>query len=215
MKLRNHYLASLDVRFIAVGVVLVFAGLSQSAYGVLWQELQTSQVQQQVSQPQQNPQSSPQPQDPSAPKPKKVWTNDDVISLRSPADTYRAEKEAQEAADAEAAVKKAELATQIKEAGLTIKLPSTPEETRQLIKDTQEQIAALQARLDRLNHDLPDALEPQKTAIQKQIEALTVDVPRNQLELKVLRGHLEDLVKTAPSGPASAPPAPPSPENPL
>jgi hypothetical protein len=209
----------LDVLSLTVGVAVFSLALSPSAYRGRPPEQQTSETQQQASQPQQNPQPSPPPQDPSVPKPKKVWTNEDVISLRSPADTYRAEREAQEAAEAEAAVKKAELAKQIKEAGLTIKLPSTPEETRQLIKDKKEQITALQERLDRLTHDLPDALEPQKTAIQKQIEALAVDVPKDQLELKVLQGHLEDLVKTAPgmppSGPPAPPPAPPSPENPL
>jgi hypothetical protein len=214
MTLRSHYLTSLAVRFITVGVVLVFAGLSQSAYAGLWQEQQISQGQQQLSQPQQNPQSSPPPQDPSAPKRKKVWTNDDVISLRSPADTYRAEKEVQEAADAEAAVKKAELAKQIKEAGLTIKLPPTPEETQQLIKDKEEQIKDFQERLARLNHDLPDAPASQKVATQEQIEALTGTVQKDQLERKVLEDHLKDLAKRKSSEPPTAPPTPPSPENP-
>lgn len=207
-------LRRLDVLSITLGVALFSAALSQSAYAGRPKEQQTFQAQQEASQPQQNPQPSPPPQDPSTPKPKKVWTNEDVVSLRSPADTYRAEKEAQEAADAEAAVKKAELAKQIKEAGLTIKLPSTPEETRRLIKDKEELIRASQERLDRLNHDLPEALEPQKTAMQKQIESLTVDVPKDQLELKVLQSHIEDLVKIAPNQPPSAPPKPPSAQNP-
>jgi hypothetical protein len=209
MTVRSHYLTSLDVRFITVGVALLFAGWSPSAYA---QEQQTREAQQQTSEPQKSPQ-PPQPPDPSAPKPKKVWTNDDVISLRSPADTYRAEKEAQEAADAEAAVKKAELARQIKEAGLTIKLPPTPEETEQLIKDKEEQIKDFQERLNQLNHDLPDAPAQRKAATQEQIEALTSNVQKDQLERKVLEDHLKDLTKGKPGKPPTAPPPPPSPEN--
>jgi hypothetical protein len=207
-------LSRLDVLSIIAGVALFSVGLPRCAYAGRPQEQQTSQAQQQASQPQQSPQVSPLPQDSSAPKPKKVWTNEDVVSLRSPADTYQAEKEAQQAADAEAAIKKAELAKQIKEAALTIKLPSTPEETQQSIKDKEGRIRDWQERLDRLNRTLPDALEPQKAATQKLIEEFTGDMQKDQLELKVLRDHLEDLTKTNSSEPSAAPPTPPSPENP-
>jgi uncharacterized coiled-coil protein SlyX len=68
--------------------------------------------------------------------------------------------------------------------------------------------------LDRLNRILPDALEPQKATTQKLIEEFTGDMQKDQLELKVLRDHLEDLTKTNSSEPSAAPPTPPSPENP-
>jgi hypothetical protein len=213
----------LAVPTVTAGVALLLAGLSPSAYAGWRQEQQTRAAQQQTSEPQKNPQ-PPQPADPSAPKPKKVWTNDDVISLRSPADTYQAEKEAQQAADTEAAVKRAELDKQIKQARLTVDLPPAAEETQRLIKSKQERIKELKDRLDLLNQGLADAPENQKAANQKQIEEFTGDSKKLQLEVKVLQDHLQSLAKTAPSepppavpAPPSAPPAPrsPSPENPL
>ena len=206
-------LRRLDVPTVTAGVVLVLAGLSPSVYAGWRQEQQTQQAQQQTSEPQKNPQ-PPQPPDPSAPKAKKVWTNDDMPSLRSPADTYLAEKEAQEAAAAEAASKRAELEKQIKQAGLTIDLPPTAEETQRLIKTKQERIKELKDHLDLLNQGLPDAPENQKAANQRQIEEFTGDSKKLQLEVKVLEDHLQSLAKTAPSAPPSAVPAPPARENP-
>jgi hypothetical protein len=214
MKFRGH-LRRLDFRSVTVGVVLAFAGFSQSAHAGWWQEQQTSQAQQQTSEPQKIPQPSPQAPDPSTPKPKKVWTNDDMPTLRSPADTYLAEKEAQESADAEAAAKRAELEKQIKRAGLTIDLPATAEETQRMIKSKQERLKELKDRLDQLNQGPLDAPENQKVANQRQIEEFTGDSEKLQLEVKILQDHLQTLAKTAPSPPPSALPTPPSPENPL
>src|SRR6476646_8903914 len=63
------------------------------------------QPQSQQPPPQQNPQ--PSSQQPTAtaqqaPKQRKIWTNEDLILLRTPADIYLLEKEAREAAEAEA-----------------------------------------------------------------------------------------------------------------
>ena len=206
-------LRRLDVLFVTVTFAFFSLALSQSSYAGRPQEQQSSQSQPPASQAQQNPQPAPPP-DPSTPKPKKVWTNDDVVSLRSPADNYQAEKEAQRAAGAEAAGKKAELAKQIKEAGLTVKLPSTREETQGLIKAKEEQIRDIQDGLSRLSHDLPNAPPEQQAKIQKQIEAFTVDSQKAQLELKVLQGHLDSLGQAARSEPPSAPLSPSDPPNP-
>jgi DNA repair exonuclease SbcCD ATPase subunit len=214
MKFRG-YLRRLDFHCVTVGVVLVFAGFSQSAHAGWRQEQQTSQAQQQTSEPQKSPPPWPQAPDPSTPKLKKVWTNDDMPSLRSPADTYLAEKEAQESADAEAATKRAELEKQIKRAGLTIDLPATAEETQRMIKSKQERIKELKDRLDQLNQSPLDAPENQKAANQRQIEEFTGDSEKLQLEVKVLQDHLQSLAKPAPSSPPSTLPTPPSPENPL
>jgi hypothetical protein len=202
-------LRRLDVPAVTAGVVLVLACLSPSAYAGWRQEQQTQEAQQQTSEPPKNP-PPPQLPDPSAPKAKKVWTNDDLPSLRSPADAYLAEKEAQESANAEAAGKRAELEKQIKQARLTIDLPPTAEETQRLIKTKQERIQELKDRLELLNQGLPDAPENQKAANQRQIEEFTRDSKKLQLEVKVLEDHLKSFAKTAPSAPPSAAPAPPS-----
>jgi hypothetical protein len=218
----------LSVCYITVGAALLLVSLAQSAHAARQQEQQSSQsqqqssqaqqqssqAQQQASEPQKNPQSSGPPQDDSRPKTKKVWTNDDMPSLRSPADIYLAEKEAQEAADAEEAAKKAELAKQIKEVGLSMTLPSTPVETERLIQAKENRIRVFQNSLDRLNSGLPDAPVDRKAAMQEQIEQSTSDLQKAQLELKVLQDHLQNLPKTAASEPLAGSPAPPSPENP-
>jgi hypothetical protein len=204
----------LDILFITAGIALFFFGSAQPTDAGWLQEQQTSPAQQQASRPQQNPQPAPPVQDPSAPKPKKVWSNDDVVSLRTPADIYQAEKEAQEAADAETAAKKSELAKHIKDDGLTIKLPSTPEETQTSIKDKEERIKDLRERLDRSNQDLPEAEGSKKVAIQLQIESLSSDLTKTQLEVKVLRNHLEEFAKGATGESGSTPMTSPTPQNP-
>jgi hypothetical protein len=219
-------LRRIDILFLTAGVAVFSAALSQPAYAGRPQEQQSSQSQQQpqpppslAPAPSAQPASDPAQQIGALPvKRRKVWTNDDVEVLRTPADMYRAEKEAQEAADAEAASKKAELAKQIKEASLTIKLPSTTEETQQLIKEKEERIRDSQERLDRLNHALAEAPEPQKAATQRMIQGFIAEMEKDQLELKVLQDHLQNLAKTTPSEPPAPPPteppAPPAPEKP-
>jgi len=197
--------------------VLLLISMKGHAFAVQVQE------QQHQSQSQQSPPPPPPPQNSQPPSPQiappeqpaskkhRVWTNDDVISLRSPADTYLVEKESQEAAAAEVAAKKAALAKQINEAGLTLNLPSTSEETQRMIKAKQDQIRDLQDGMDRLNKDLPDAPPDRKPEMQKEIETFKGYLQKAQLELSILQDHLQDLAKTQPSETPSAPPAPSSP----
>jgi hypothetical protein len=201
---RTHALAGV--------ILLSLAALAQSIHAKQQQEQQTSQSQQQASQPQQDSPAPPKPEAEPGPKPKKVWTNDDVVSLRTPADVFLAEKEEQEAANAKVSAKKADFAKQVKEAGLTVELPSTAEETQRLIKVREDQAGDLQKRLDQLNHDLSGGDELQRATIQQHIETVTLGLRKVQLEVKVLHAHLEDLAKTAPAEPSPAPP--PSPEKP-
>jgi hypothetical protein len=163
---------------------------------------------QQTSQSQQNPQPDAQSQDQSRPKPKKVWTNDDVLALRTPADNYLAEKEAQEAANVEAAAKKAALEKEIKEAALSMKLPSTVEETQGLIATKQDEIIDFQKGLNRLKNDLAAASTDQKPALQQDIDSFTGRLKKAQLELRVLQDHLDHLMKAPPTEPVS-PQSPP------
>jgi hypothetical protein len=207
-------------RYITLGVALFFVA-SPSKCAVWRIPQQSAQSQQQSSESQQQASEQPKPPETpaqpaaSGPKPRKIWSNDDVVSLRTPADNYLAEKEMQKAADAEAATKKAELARQIKEAGLIVELPSTREETEGLIKIKEEQAKDLQVRLDLLNHDLPEAEATKKAPIQLQIEAVSHDLRKIQLEIKVLQSHLETFPKAVPGEAVSTPPTPPAPPSPL
>lgn len=145
----------------------------------------------------------------------KVWTNDDVVSLRTPADIYILEKEAQEEAAAKAAAEKAAAqevaqADAAKPGETNVTLPATVEETQKLIKDKQDQISDEQNNLDRMTKELPDAPDDQKPAMQKEIDRMTADLPKAQNDLKQLTDHLEKLNNAQAQ---QAPPAP-TPPNP-
>jgi hypothetical protein len=215
-------LRKFGISSLALVAALLLQLSSSSASAEQQQEHPSSQQQQQSSQqqatpPQQNsqPQSDSRSTQQSETKQKKVWTNDDLIALRTPADIYLLEKEAAEAAAAEEAAKKEADAKQIKEGGLTLELPSTAEETQRLINTRQDQIKDMEDGIDRLNKDLPEALPDKKPETEKQIELLNGYLQKAQLELKALQDHLQDLAKTKPSEPASTLPSSPSPLNPL
>jgi hypothetical protein len=183
----------------------------------------TAEQEQQQSQQTQPPPPSPasppssQPSDPTPPigalpvKRRKVWTNDDVVVLRTPTDNYLAEKEAKRAADAEAAAKEAARkadAKSGKEPPLDIKLPDTPEETERMLKeeqiDTQEDIDAL----DKLHKELLETPAEQQVEKQKEINRLTGNLETLQRDVKALQEHLQLLRKKS-QGENPQPPAPP------
>lgn len=207
------------VSHLAFGAALILqcAPLA-TACAVQQQEGQSSQTQQQSSQqqgaqPQQNAQGQPAglPRLPER-KQKKVWTNDEIISLRTPADIYLLERQAQIAAAVKEAAKKLAAAKQIKEAGLTMELPSTAEETRRSITAKQDRVKDLQDGIDRLNKDLPDAPPDKRPETEKQIGLMNGYLRKAQVELKVLQAHLQDFAGTKGGGePPSAPEAPKNP----
>jgi hypothetical protein len=121
-------------------------------------------------------------------KVKKVLTNDDLESSRTPMDQYLVEKEAQEAA-AQAAAD--ELASQQALAG--IKMPATVEETRRAMRDAHQDIDDEKDAIDRLNKELETAPDVQKAGIQREIDRHTTGVQTSEQELKALRDHLRQL----------------------
>jgi hypothetical protein len=205
---RHLTLRKLGISFLPLGGALFFVPIAQTSLMERPQEQQSSQTQPPSS-------SQPQPQQSSAPekppsKPKKVWTNEDVVSLRTPADAYQAEKEAQAAADAEAVAKDIAQARLPKDAGSTIKLPATAEETQHMIQTKQEEISDEKAGIERMNNELPSTPEDQKAAVQKEIDRVTGDLRKNRVELEALQNHLQKLKKTAVNQSSPVPPAPPS-----
>jgi hypothetical protein len=172
------------------------------------EEQQSSQTQQQPPQLQQSAQqpSNSQPSQQPEAKQKKVWTNDDVVSLRSPADVYLAEKEAQEAAAAEATAKGAAKAKLVDGAGPTEKLPSSALETQKLIAAKESQIADDQQALDRYTAELPTEPAERKDRMQEEIKRITDDLPNERLKLKMLQEHLGDLNKAQLNGTTAPPP---------
>ena len=145
-------------------------------------------------------------------KRRKIWTNDDVILLRTPADDYLAEKEARKAAEAEAAATSAAQPKSTNEAPSEGRFPTTIEETQLLIKNKQQDISDDQASLVGLNTELANVPDEQKKAKQREIEIVAAELDRARNELKALQEHLVDLHNPPASKSADEPP-PLSPPN--
>lgn len=161
------------------------------------QDQQQSQSQQQPPPPSQNSQSASQqtsPPDQPAPKQKKVWTEEDVILLRTPADNYQVEKEARDAANAKTAAKEAAARASAKpgsEPPLNIKLPSTPEETEKMLKSAQDDIQEETLILNNLYKELLDAPTEQQAEKQKEIDRQTKIMETLRKDVKALQDHLQ------------------------
>jgi hypothetical protein len=224
MKLDNRS-ARLGVCSLALGSVLLLVQVRCKASLSRQQEHEQSQPQQQTQQPPPTPASptappSSQPVSESAPpvgelpiKRRRVWTNDDLVSLRTPADNYQLEKEAKEAAEAQAAAEEAAAQAAPKseqQPPSDIKLPATPEETEKMLKDTQGDIQEETDVLDRLHKELLNASADQQAEKQKEIDRMTASLATLQRDMKALQDHLQTLQEKRPGENPPAPPQPPS-----
>ncbi|MGA2095577.1 MAG: hypothetical protein ABSH39_04705 [Candidatus Acidiferrum sp.] len=206
--------------FAVCWAVLVFCGRCE-AFGVQ----QTDQSQSQSQPPPPPPAAAPAPPQDSQPsatpaptteqptvKKKKVWTNDEVITLRTPADQYQVDKEAKEAAEAAAAAKEAAIRAAAKseqQPPLDFKLPDTAEETEKMLKDTQDDMLEVTVVRDKMVKELPDFPEEQQPAKQKEIDRLTETLVTLRRNSRALQDHLQTF-KPKPetvNPPAAQPPA--------
>ncbi|MGB2621267.1 MAG: hypothetical protein WA857_17950 [Candidatus Acidiferrum sp.] len=218
----NKPFGKLSATFLALAAAILLAQLECDASPARRQEQQQSQQSPPLASP--TPPSSAKPaSEPTPPvgelpvKRRKVWTNDDVVTLRTPADNYEIEKEAEEAADAAAAKKEAAIRETLKsekQPPLDIKLPATAEETKQTIKNTQSDIHEETVVLQKLHQELlvaPASEQPQK---QKDIDGLNALIDKSQRDLKALQDHLQSFPEKPQAENPAAPPQPPSLRNP-
>ncbi|HXE34031.1 MAG TPA: hypothetical protein VN087_08975 [Verrucomicrobiae bacterium] len=196
---------------IALALTFLFTQMKCAAWPLLQQEQQQSQSQQQTPPPPTPPENAQPASQPTPPavKQKKVWTEEDVISLRTPADNYQVEKEAKEAAVKEAALRAA--ANPRKQPTLDSKLPATAEETEKMLKETQQYIQEETDALDKLHKDLLDAPTEQQAQKQEEIDRVNRLLEASQRDLKALQEHLQTFHEK-PQG--EAPPVAPQPPPP-
>jgi hypothetical protein len=201
----------LGMASLALGVVSLVAPTWFLVFAAQPQEQQQSPPPPPPPVPAENSQTtSPPPPPPGQPagKQHKVWTNDEVVLLRTPADSYLVEKEAREAREAEAAAKSAAHPKAAKEVPVETRLPSSIEETQLLIKNKEQDIRDDETSLASLNTELANAPDEQKKAKQKEIAIVAAELDRARNELKVLEDHLVELHKPAAGEPKAAPPPP-------
>jgi hypothetical protein len=125
-------------------------------------------------------------------EPHKIWTNDDIVSLRSPADEYLMQKEAQATAEALAKLHHAAISTP-EPSQETKPQPNSVEEAERAITNSLADIQDQQATLDRLSKELDESPEDQKSPKKKEIERRSAVLQESQKELKALQDRREDL----------------------
>ena len=136
-----------------------------------------------------------------APKPHKVWTDDEVGSLRSPADAYAeaSEKQNAQASGAQESSTANQTATS-KEAqkGVpppTLTNPKSLEEADKMIAWENRDIAAQEEFLDKLKQQIAEAPADQKERLTKLLAQRTQVLANTRNELKNLQTKKRELEK--------------------
>ena len=148
-----------------------------------------------------------------APKAHKVWTDDEVGSLRSPADAYAEASERQnaQAADAQQPGTANQTSTSREaQKGVpppTLTNPKSLEEADKMIAWENRDIAAQEEFLDKLKQEINEAPADQKERLTKLLAQRTQVLASTRNELKNLQTKKRELAKT-PSVSASAGPSP-------
>jgi hypothetical protein len=161
----------------------------------------------------QKPEQPAKEQKPAA-KARKVWTEDDVSSLRTPADAYREKKEAQdEAAAKQAASGKQTPSNKLEPASHPPKLsnPKTVEEADGMIAWEKRDVDAQQEDLERLQKQLNEAPADQKEKLQALIvehQRILADTRKEMLGLVEQKKGLEKKSSSANSASSAKPPSP-------
>jgi hypothetical protein len=145
-----------------------------------------------------------QPAKPPAKKSHKVWSNDDMATLRTPEDKYLEAKETtpapQPTAVPTASAKPAPPTKAPAPASTSIKLPDTIEQTEQVIGENTQYIVDSNNRLRQLKAELGATPETQRALKQAEIERCAKLIEETEAGLKILQDHLQKLRAKQPVG---------------
>ncbi|MBI1750807.1 MAG: hypothetical protein HY234_05880 [Acidobacteria bacterium] len=150
------------------------------------------------------------------PKPaaKRVWSNDDLESVRKPWDEFADQKRAADEAARVAAQAPAKAApapvAESKTAGTDAFLPKTVDEAENRIAEKREEIQFQMESIDRTREEYSKASSDQsREALKKKLGSMTTDLDEAIAELKALDRRLHELkAKTR-----EQPPQPPAPSS--
>jgi ATP-dependent Lon protease len=117
----------------------------------------------------------------------KIWTNDDLIATRTPADIYIFEKEARAAANEVAAFKTVTSCFAFNQPEGTI------EETQKAIQDTLQSVRDSEDAVAQARNALADAPETLKARNQMELDRRTTELENSREQLRVLQEHLQQL----------------------
>ena len=156
-------------------------------------------------------QAPPPKTEPAKPKAKRVWTNDDVTTLRQPSDVYEEEKRQQ----AEAAAKAKEKAAAGGASDAAQKpmsreeriLPKTLEEAEKRVAGKLYEVGQEQEYIDRLRSEFAEATTDEaRAAHQKRLDAAIALLEESNAELKKIDARLQEFRANppAPAQPAAS-----------
>jgi len=129
----------------------------------------------------------------------KVWTNDEVDSLRSPSDIYMAEKQRKEE-DAPMAANKQEsssASTKPPAAPPRLSNPKTVHDADGMIAWEKRDVDSQQEFVERLQKRLADAPDEEKERLQKLIREHTQSIADTRKEMEGLEAQRDALAKKA------------------
>jgi hypothetical protein len=136
----------------------------------------------------------------------KVWTNDDLLATRTPADNYMFEKEAQAAADAAAATIQAVTSC------FAFNQPeASVEDTQKAIQDIGQSIRDSEDAVAQATKALQNAPESLKARNQAELDRRTTELDKLREQLRVLQERLRQL-NNQPAGEPSSEQAPSPPQ---
>lgn len=129
----------------------------------------------------------------------KVWSNDNIATLRTPEDEHldatQAPSPAQPTVPAASTAPNSP-AKPAAQPSTSIKLPETVEKTEQAIRENTQDIRDAEDRLRQLESELTVTPEPQKTQKQAEIKRSEKLIEDAEADLKILQNHLQKLRAT-------------------
>jgi hypothetical protein len=142
----------------------------------------------------------------STPKKHKVWTDDEVSTLRTPEDNYVEQKQAAEAANAAAAAAAAEQAKSKPKsdkhvgAAPALSNPKSTDDADRMIAWENRDVAAQQELIDKVHTQLEQASGDDRDRLEKYLAKLMETLAQTKREHDALVAQKKDLEKKAGSG---------------
>lgn len=140
------------------------------------------------------------------PKKHKVWTDDEVTTLRTPEDNYVEQKQAAEVANAAAAAAAAEQAKSKPKsdkhvgAAAALSNPKSTDDADRMIAWENRDVEAQQELIDKVHTQLEQASGDDRDRLEKYLAKLTGTLAQTKREHDALVGQKKDLQKKAGSG---------------
>jgi len=152
---------------------------------------------------------------PTKPKTRRVWTNEDLAEVRKPWDLYQIERDRR--AEKERAARAAEEASKKTAAGLPsaattpgtgvteekVEAPETVPALEQRITEVRVRVEELERKLKKVEQDALNAIEEERAAAQDQTQPIAKELEQARAELKLLEDKLISLKPSAKSSPLS------------